>query len=257
MIRDSRALSLFGVIVILFCFSSASANPEKITAASLVNGALNMMRGKSSYTEMTMKIKRPTWERSSSIVGWSRGQEDSLIRFTAPARDSGNALLKLDDKMWTYTPKLNRSIRLPYSLMSQSWAGSDFSYNDLARTDNLLKYYDLTIIETVKKETHTIYKVEAVPHDDAPVVWGRETWTMRDDYVILEEVFYDQALVPLKRLVTLEIGIMGGRPMATRMRMEMIEEPNHWTEIVVHNAEFDLDLDSSMFTVFALKSAGN
>ena len=132
MVRDLRALSLVGLLITLVCFSMASAKPEKTTATALVNGALDMMRGNSSYTEMTMRIKRPTWERSSSIVGWSRGQEDSLIRFTAPARDSGNALLKLGDKMWTYPPKLNRSIRLPYSLMSQSWAGSDFSYNDLA-----------------------------------------------------------------------------------------------------------------------------
>lgn len=235
---------------------AAAAAVSGVTAEALVAGALDLVRGRTSYSEITMIIHRPEWERTSSLVSWTRGREDALIRFTAPARDAGNATLKQGDKMWTYTPKLNRTIRLPYSLMSQSWAGSDFSYNDLSRTDDLLRYYELTIDDVTEQDGHTVYTVRAVPHDDAPVVWGQELWVMRDDYVLLSQTFFDQALVPLKRLETLTIGELGGRVMPIRMRMSKLDEPENYTEVIYDAAEFDIPLEDRTFTVFSLQSGG-
>jgi hypothetical protein len=230
--------------------------PATVTAEELVGGALDLMRGRTSYTELTMIIHRPDWERTSSLVSWTRGRKDALIRFTAPPRDAGNATLKQGDNIWTYTPKLNRTIRLPYSLMSQSWAGSDFSYNDLSRTDDLLRHYTLTIIDTEQADGHTNYTIKAVPHDDAPVVWGKEEWVLRDDYVMLSETFFDQSMVPLKRLETLEIGELGGRVMPIKMKMIKLDEPDHYTEVIYDKAEFDIDIEDRTFTVFSLQSGG-
>ena len=129
---------------------------EVVDPVELVTNAIDLIRGLTSYAEMSMLIKRPSWERSSSLVAWTRGREDALIRFTAPAKDAGNAMLKTGEKMWTYTPRLNRVIRLPYSLMSQSWAGSDFSYNDLSRTDALLHQYQLTLTDTRQEGERTV-----------------------------------------------------------------------------------------------------
>ena len=234
--------------------SAAVVHAEQLTAEELVAGALDLMRGATSYVEFTMKIKRPDWERSTSIASWSRGREDTLIRFTAPPKDAGNALLKVGDNMWTYTPKLNRTIRLPYSMRAQSWGGSDFSYNDLSRSDQVLRHYDLAIVDKRRDGEHAIYTIEAVPHENAPVVWGKEIWVLRDDYVMLEQVFYDQLQVALKRMTTLEIGSMGGRTLATRMRMERLDEPDRWTEVRTDSAEFDLELPERMFTLFTLRS---
>ena len=224
------------------------------SAEDLVAGMLDLVRGRTSYTELTMTIRRPEWERQSSLVAWTRGREDALIRFTAPPRDAGNATLKKGDRMWTYTPKLNRTIRLPYSLMSQSWAGSDFSYNDLSRTDDLLRHYDLEIADVVEEGGHRIYTIEAVPHETAPVVWGKEVWVVRDDYVLLSETFFDQSFVPLKRLETLEIGELGGRTIPIRLRMSKLDEPEKYTEIVYEKADYDIELEDRLFTVFSLQS---
>jgi outer membrane lipoprotein-sorting protein len=235
---------------------AGEAEVAPVSAEDLVAGALDLVRGRTSYTELTMVIHRPDWERTSSLVAWTRGREDALIRFTAPARDAGNATLKQGDKMWTYTPKLNRTIRLPYSLMSQSWAGSDFSYNDLSRTDDLLRHYDLSIIDERDDDGHRIYTIEAIPHDDAPVVWGKEEWVLRDDYVLISQNFFDQSLEILKRLETLEIGELGGRVIPLRMRMSKLDEPENYTEVVYDSAEFDIPMEDRTFTVFSLQSGG-
>lgn len=247
---------IFAVLVAGFANFAASA--EEMTAEKLVAGALDLMRGgQSSYTEMRMLVHRPDWERTSVLVVWTRGREDALMRFTAPAKDAGNATLKRGDKMWTFTPKLNRVIRLPYSLMSQSWAGSDFSYNDLARADDMLRYYSLRIANVAESDGHKIYTIEAIPHDDAPIVWGKEEMVLRDDYVLISQTYYDQALVPLKRMETLEIGELGGRTMAIHMRMSNLEEPEKYTEMFYDSADFDVDLPDRTFTEFSLRSGGN
>lgn len=227
---------------------------EEPDAYHLVAGAIDLTRGTTSYAELSMQIHRPDWERNSSLVAWTSGREDALIRFTAPAKDAGNATLKDDERMWTYTPRLNRVIRLPYSLMSQSWAGSDFSYNDLSRTDALLHQYELRLTDATRSEGHWVYTVEALPHENAPVVWGKEVITLRDDYVLLAHLFYDQNGEALKRLEALEIGPMGGRVFATRMRMIKLDEEDRWTEVNYDRVDFDVDLDPGLFTVYALRS---
>jgi hypothetical protein len=227
---------------------------DAFDARGLVEGAIDLTRGTTSFAELSMQIHRPDWERNSSLVAWTSGREDALIRFTEPAKDAGNATLKDDERMWTYTPRLNRVIRLPYSLMSQSWAGSDFSYNDLSRTDALLREYELSLTDQREQDGHRVYTIEAVPYEDAPVVWGREVLELRDDYVLLSHTFYDQNGEALKRLEALEIGEMGGRTFATRMRMTKLDEEGHWTEVAYSQVQFDIELEEGLFTVYSLRS---
>jgi len=250
-------LFVLGGATALACETAKSEADADVTAEGLIAGALDLMRGITSYTEISMLVHRPDWERTSALVSWTRGREDALIRFTEPARDAGNATLKTGDKMWTYTPKLNRTIRLPYSLMSQSWAGSDFSYNDLSRTDDILRHYDMSIIDIKEADGHKIYTLEGIPHEESPVVWGKEVWVLRDDYVLVSQSFYDQSMELLKKLETLEIGELGGRVLGTRMRMSKIDEPEKYTEVSYNAAEFDIELEDRTFTVFALQSGGH
>ena len=231
----------------------SAAQGAEVTARALLEGALDLTRGASSHTEMTMTIHRPDWERRITVVAWTRGREDALIRFTAPAKDAGTATLKRGARMWTFTPKLRRAIRLPASMMSQSWAGSDFSYNDLARTDKYLHHYHLAIANVRTQDGRSVYTLELTPHDDAPVVWGKEVMELRDDYVLLSQTYYDQALAPVKVLRTLAVGELGGRTMAQRMRMADVGDDERWTEIHYRKATFDAVVGDAMFTTFALR----
>ena len=246
-----RSIRLLFVVMLPALPAGAADAP---TATGLIAAMIDLTRGQTSYAEFSMVIHRPDWERLSKAVAWTRGREDALIRFTAPAKDAGNATLKQGQQMWTFTPKLNRVIRLPYSMMSQGWAGSDFSYSDLSRTDRLLHDYELELVGTQQRDGHQVYTVDAIPHDDAPVVWGKEQLVLRDDHVLLAQTFFDQSMQAFKRLESLEIKTLGGRTFATRMRMSPLDEPDHWTEITYEQAQFDVTIDAGMFTVFALQS---
>ncbi|MEC8755416.1 MAG: outer membrane lipoprotein-sorting protein [Pseudomonadota bacterium] len=221
---------------------------------TLVTQSIDQTRGLSSYAKINMLIKSPSWQRESTLYAWTRGREDALIRFVAPARDAGNALLKQGDKMWTFNPKLNKSIRLPGGMMSQSWAGSDFSYDDMSRSDKWIKYYRLEHVDTEVSDGLKTYTIDAIPFDDAPVVWGKERLRIREDSVLIEALYYDQDMQPLRRMVTTEIGELGGRVMATSMRMMDLEKPESFTEVRYDAMDFDVALEDRLFTLFSLQS---
>ena len=234
--------------------ASASGEPRApVSARSLVEGALELTRGINSYSELELVIHRPRQERRLALEVWTRGREDALMRFTAPAKDAGVATLKLGERMWSYTPRHKREFSLPASMMSQSWANSDFSYNDLSRTDHYLRHYDMAIVAAKPRDGHTVYTLELVPHDDAPVVWGKETMELRDDYVLLRQTFYDQAMKPLKELRAVSVGELGGRTIALASRMADFEQPDKWTEVRYLTADFDIEVDDALFSTFALR----
>ena len=223
-------------------------------ARDIVRAAIDYWRGTSSYGEITMTIHRPDWERSMSMRAWTQGEDQSLVRVTAPKKDRGNATLIDDNNMWSYSPKINRVIKVPSSMMGQSWMGSDFSNKNISRVDDIVDQYDHSILGEEQQDGHIVHRIESIPHEDAAVVWGKEILAIRDDSVLLEHSFYDQDGVLVKRLLTLEIGEMGGRMVATRQRMQKVEEPDEWTEIRVDSMQYDLELRDSLFTLSNLRN---
>ena len=253
-------IRLLGTCTISLVSLAASASDyasEKLDVVALVTKSIDQTRGLSSYAEMSMLIKRPSWQRKSKLKAWTRGREDALIRFVAPTRDAGNALLKQGERMWTFTPKLNKSIRLPGGMMSQSWAGSDFSYNDMSRSDKWLRDYTLEHVATEQDGALKVYVIDAVPREDAAVVWGKERLRIREDLVLVEMAYFDQDMQPVRRMQSLDIGELGGRIMATRMRMQDLAKPDQYTELEYLDMDFDVDVPDRMFTLFSLQSGRN
>jgi outer membrane lipoprotein-sorting protein len=226
-------------------------------ANAIIKSAIDYWRDVSSYSVASMTIHRPDWERSVSMRIWTRGEKESLVRVTAPPRDAGNGTLLLDNDMWSYNPKINRVIKIPSSLMNQSWMGSDFSNNDLAKADDLIEMYRHTLLSVSMRDGHKVYVIESVPRETAPVVWGKEVVTVRDDFVLLEHAFYDQTGALVKKLVTLEIRPMGGKNVVTRQRMQKVDTPDEWTEITVSEARFGVDMPAGMFTLSSLRNPRN
>ena len=242
----------------LFLLSScAFADTGDRDATQIVRDAIDHWRGLSSHGEMTMTIHRPDWERTMSMESWSEGEKLSLVRVTAPRKDRGNGTLIDDNKMWTFSPRINRVIKVPSSMMNQSWMGSDFSNKDISRTDDIVLQYDHTLLSETEQDGITVYEIQSIPHEDAAVVWGREVLKIRSDNVMLEQRFYDQDDVLVKTLITLEVKEMGGRAVAAQQRMAKEDSPDEWTEIVTNFVEFDVELGDNVFTLSNLRNPRN
>jgi len=241
-------------IVLLAALVMAPAAAVEPSATDIVRAAVNHWRGLSSDSVMTMTIHRPDWERTMTMRCWTKGDKRSLVRILEPRKDRGNGTLTDDDNMWTFSPKVNRVIKIPSSMMAQSWMGSDFSNKDVARVDDIIDQYDHEILGVEERDGVTVYEIESIPHEDAAVVWGREVLKIRADHVVVSHEFFDQDGQLVKRLESLEIGEMGGRVIANRQRMNKVDTPEEWTEIEVVSVSYDTQLPDSLFTLANLRN---
>jgi hypothetical protein len=239
-----------GVVLLI----GGSLTPAAPDPTVLVKAALHHWRGDSSYTEVMMTIHRPEWERSMVMAAWTRGETDSLVRFMKPPGDAGNATLKLGHSLWLYNPKLSQVIQIPFSMMAQNWMGSDFSYNDFAKSDQVVTDYSHSLGTSEKRAGHRIYTVVCLPKPGAPIVWGKQVLKIRDDDVLIEEMFYDQEMKPVRSLETLKIAPLGGRPYPVVMRMSTLDKADHWTEMRYAKGKFDLALPDYLFTLSNLRN---
>ena len=246
---------IIALVAIGALFSLAIAQAEQtLNPATIIEASFNHYRGKASESEVEMVIHRPTWERRMRMVAWTKGTDKSLIRITAPAKDEGNGTLKNGSKMWTYNPKVNRVIKLPPALMSQSWMGSDFSNNDLAKSDSILNDYTHTLMATETHAGHKVFVVKSVPKPEAPVVWGMQVSKIRDDDVLISQEYFDEALVSVKRMTTQKIQMMGGRLFPKIWKMQETDQPEQYTLLHYHFLAFSDDMPERLFTINALKT---
>ncbi len=241
----------FLLLLLFVPLSGFSATPEP---RDLIRRAMDHWRGVSSYSEMSMLIHRPDWQRSMSMRSWTMGDKTSLVRVTQPKKDAGNGTLIRGDNMWTYAPRINRIIKVPSSMMSQGWMGSDFSNKDISKSTDIIDQYEHRLLQTRKQADHTVYTIESIPHEDSAIVWGREVLVIRDDYIMLEQQFWDQDDILVKTMKTREIKKLGGRTVASIIRMSKQETPQEWTEISIHNIQFDMKYPDSLFTLSSLRN---
>lgn len=242
------------LILIMIGLSPASfSNVTAQDAQKLVEESFDYMRGKASIATVDMIIHRPDWQRRMRIKAWTRGQKDSLFYIDAPAKDHGNGTLKKGRQMWMFNPKVNRVIKVPPSMMAQSWMGSDFSNNDLAKSDSLLSDYTHSIIATETHDGLNVYVIKSVPKHDAPVIWGMQRLRVRQDLIWLSQEFFDEALQPVKAMRTLEIQMLGGRLFPKVWRMQKNDEIDQFTQLSYRVLAFKPDLPDRIFTLSNLR----
>jgi len=238
-----RHLLMISAAAVFLPSAAMAQDPQAILQAAFDN-----WRATSSHAVAEMTIRGSSGTRSLTMESWTEGSDNALVRFIAPARDAGNATLQSGRRTYVFNPKLNQVIQLPASAMSQSWMGSDFSYSDLTKTEQLVDDYDHTLLETRSQSGHTVYVIESIPKRGEPIVWGKQIVHVRDDYVLLRQEFYDQSGNLVRTMVADRVTTLGGRPYPSELTMSSVATPGQYTKIKTLSAEFDIDNPDYLFT---------
>ncbi len=217
-------------------------------ARGIIQAAFENWRADSSHAVTEMEIKRSNGTRTLTMESWTQGDDKALVRFTAPARDAGNATLQLGNSTYVFNPKLNQVIKLPASAMTQSWMGSDFSYNDLSRNQDVVDDYTHTLIGTSSNGGKTVNIVESVPKRGKPIVWGKQVLAVRSDGVLVKVEYFDQLGARVRVMTADRISTLGGRPYPVVMTMRTDAKPGQYTRISTKSAEFNISIPSYIFT---------
>jgi len=218
-------------------------------ATEIVKKADQLMRANSSYSELTMKIVKPDWSRTMGMKVWALEPDYSLIYITEPARDKGSVTLKRKNEVWNWLPSAQKVIKIPPSMMLQSWMGSDFTNDDLVRQSSIVKDYNHKLIGEEKLDDYDCYKIEMIPKPDAGVVWGKIiTWIVKEKYLQLKVDYYDEDGTLVKSFNGSQEEKMGGRNIFVHWEMVPFDKPGDKTIMDYQEIKFNTDIDESFFS---------
>lgn len=236
--------------------TAASANFAQESARAIILKSDQLMRGKTMTGKYTMEVIRPAWSRSMSFRFWSEGTEKSFIRMLTPAKNKGVTFLKIKREMWNYVPKINRTIKVPPSMMLQSWMGSDFTNDDLVKEASVVEDYLHTLLRQEKIADFDAYVVELRALPDAPVVWDKVVeWIRLGDYVPLKADYYNERGELIRTMLFSEIKQFDDRKVPTVMELVEEKKPGHKTRLILEDAHFDEPINKSVFSKQNLRKA--
>ncbi|MEE4116767.1 MAG: outer membrane lipoprotein-sorting protein [Marinilabiliaceae bacterium] len=219
-------------------------------ATEIVRKANEKFNGEeSSVGIMSMTIVRPTWERTITFKNWTKGTENALTLITAPARDKGQTFLKRGTEMWTWTPSISRLTKLPPSMMSQGWMGSDYTNDDILKESSVVNDYTHEILGQEETDGRLCYKIKLTAKEDAAVIWGHQIrWIDTRDYLFLKSELYDEDGYLIRTEIAGDIKIMDGRLIPTRIELIPAEEEGQKTIVVFEEIEFNREISDSFFS---------
>ncbi|MBE9466902.1 MAG: outer membrane lipoprotein-sorting protein [Bacteroidetes bacterium] len=227
----------------------ATGNLHAQNATEIIKKADDKMHGITSQGKMTMTVIRPTWSRTVSMKTWSKGRELSLLLITSPAKEKGQAFLKRKNEMWNWLPTIKRMIKIPPSMMMQSWMGSDFTNDDLLKESSVVNDYTHKIIGNEIISGLDCYKIELTPKEDATVVWGKIiSWVSKNSFNSMKNEYYDEDNYLINLQIASEIKKMDDRIIPTRIEIIPVEKEGNKTVLEYKNIQFNKPINDKFFS---------
>lgn len=227
---------------------------ENLSAREILQRSENKLRGETSIAELSIDIVRADWMRTMKVKAWTKGSRYSMILITAPVKDAGNTFLKRDKEVWNWVPSIERVIKLPPSMMTQSWMGTDFTNDDLVHESSVLNDYNHVIKGDTIILDRICWKIEMTPLPEAAVVWGRvNIWVDKKDFMQLRAEFLDEDYRRINTMQCSAIGVLGGRLLPSIMEMIPADKPGQKTILHYTSLQFDKPIADSFFTTENMK----
>lgn len=241
------------ITLLLLVFSliipGMQTHAQELTATEIIKKATDKLNGKTSRGGMKMTVVRPSWSREVTMKSWSLGDDYYLILITAPVKDKGQTFLKRGNDMWNWMPSINKMIKIPPSMMSQSWMGSDFTNDDLVKMNSYVTEYTHQVVGSEVIDGMDCYIIELIPKPEAAIIWGKvKTWITKEEYYQLRLEFYDEDYEIVNHQVCSDIKQFNDRKLPAKMVMVPADEPGNKTIIEVLDTEYNIDLKESFFS---------
>ena len=229
---------------------------QQITATEIVRKTDEKLNGETTgYSVMSMTIIRPAWQRTVEFRGWSMGDDYALTLITAPAREKGQTFLKRKNEMWSWNPSISRLIKLPPSMMSQGWMGSDYTNDDILRESSVVDDYTHTIEGEEDIFGRQCYKVKLLAKPDAEVLWGQQLWWIdKKEFIVLKAELFDEDGMLVRTEYGKEMKVLDGRFLPTVIELIPADSPGNMTVLKIIEMKFNVRIEESFFSQQNMKT---
>ena len=234
------------LLLYYFLFLTSAFSQE---AKDIVKKADEKAKGKTSFANITIETIRPKWSREMTVKAYTKGNDFTLILVLSPAKEKGVVYLKRGKEVWNWIPTIERNIKMPPSMMNQSWMGTDFTNDDLVKEASILEDYHHTFLDDVTVDGRNCYQIRLLPKPKSAVVWGKVILCIdKKDFLMLHAEYYDEDGTLVNTMHSSDIKLLGGRLLPSRMEMIPADKKGNKTVLQYNSLVFDDPMDDSFFT---------
>ena len=191
--------------------------------------------------------------RTLSMESWMEGVTKSYSYYKAPARERGTKMLKLDKKLWMYTPHTDRKILIAGHLLRQSMMGSDLSYEDMMEDEKISEAYVGTIDGEEELDGVLTLAMTLKAKRKTKTYQTLKVWIDPITNTVLKEEAYAKSGKLLKLILFKEYRKIGDRLFPRRMVFRDMLKENTQTTYMFDKIQFDVDIPSKYFSQRILK----
>ncbi len=244
MINRLKTAFILFVILVLPAFAHGEMDVKEI-----VDKIDKLYRSDTSRSKVEMTVVSEHWRRKFTMDMWTEGMDKTFMHITSPKKDAGLTTLRDKTEMWNYFPKINKVMKVPPSMMMNSWMGSDFTNDDLVKESSMIRDYDYRLIIPENAEPENYY-VELIPKEDIPIVWAKIILAVRKkDYTPVWEAYYDEKGRKMRLMTFSEVKKFGKRSVPSVLEMKPLNKPDKKTVIRYIDMAFDVKLKPDVFTL--------
>jgi outer membrane lipoprotein-sorting protein len=191
--------------------------------------------------------------RTIEFRTWAEGEERVFTEYTNPARERGTKMLKLEDKLWIFSPSTDRIIQITGQMLRQSVMGSDLSYEDMMEDPDLTSHYEakVTASDTLQKRECWILQLNAKSEGEAYEV--RKIWVDKERFIPLKEELYGKSGKLLKRTQLSEVTRIQGRWFPMKIVYKDMLKTGDGTQFIIVTIKLDEPISGNIFSKASLK----
>jgi len=219
-----------------------------------------LYRSDDSHATIEMHIVTEHWERTLSMESWSKGEDKTFIVVHSPAREAGSATLRVGTEMWNYSPNTNSTVRIPPSMMTGSWMGSDLTNNDIVKEITYAEDYTAEYLDAPSSgdAASGVLYLKLTPKASTAVVWAYIECAVGETPLLpVWERYYDRHDQLIKTITFSDVQEMDGRTIPSTMTIQPEDKPGQSTTITWSDASFNRGVSDDVFSLANLQAGGS
>jgi outer membrane lipoprotein-sorting protein len=240
-------------LAILLLLTPALIRAQQPTGKEILRRVDENLAARSTITVSRMIIHGARQTRTIEAKTWGIGDEKAFTEYLAPAREKGTKMLKLEDKLWIYSPGSDRTIQISGHMLRQSLMGSDLSYEDMMDNAKLIENYDAGVIGSEVINDRNCWIVELQAKTAEVNYQIRKVWVDKVRFIPLKEELYAKSGKLLKRMELLDITKMGNRWYPRKIVFKDMLKTGDGTEFIIDDIQFDPQIPEYIFSKASLK----
>ena len=240
------------ILLLLLFPALAFAQSDTIDAETILERIDENMSSENRVVVSDMIIQGRRKSRTITSKTYAEGDDSSMTEYLAPEREEGTKMLKLEDRLWIYSPSSDRTIQISGHMLKQSVMGSDLSYEDMMEDRKLTEIYDAKVIDEEDYEERLCWVVEMNAIVEDASYEKRKVWVDQERFIPLKEELFAKSGQLLKKTTLSDVKKIDDRWFPMKINYKDMLKDGKGTDYIIKEIQFDVEIPAHIFTKASL-----